>query len=72
MSGRECPAPGCARRIPTSMFACRMHWYQVPKELRDEVTRAWAAVLRGLPGALQAHTAAKAKAEHALAAGGAR
>lgn len=42
----ECPAPGCAERVPFERFACRSHWYAIPGPLRLELTRAW----RDLPG----------------------
>lgn len=37
MSGHECPAPGCERRVPSSQFACRAHWYSLPKDIRDAI-----------------------------------
>jgi hypothetical protein len=36
-----CPGPGCASQVPTEMLACREHWFQVPKALRDEVWASW-------------------------------
>lgn len=41
MTDHICPAPQCDARIPFNMLACRRHWYQVPKPLRDAVWRAW-------------------------------
>jgi hypothetical protein len=41
-----CPGPGCESRVPTEMLACREHWFQVPKALRDEVWSAWRALQR--------------------------
>ena len=41
-----CPGPGCELVVPTDMLACRRHWFQVSKPVRDEVWRAW----RGLQG----------------------
>lgn len=42
MSARipTCPAPNCGLKIPRTMFACRAHWYSLPKPLRD---RLWSA-----------------------------
>jgi hypothetical protein len=37
---RECPVEGCTERHKRSLLMCRSHWYQVPKNLRDEL---WAA-----------------------------
>ncbi len=42
---KVCPAPGCGAEIERSMFACRAHWYSIPKELRD---RLWAAYRGGV------------------------
>lgn len=38
----ECPGPGCKRRIPPHMLACKRHWYQVSADTRNRVWRAWA------------------------------
>lgn len=37
----ECPAPDCTQRVPFDRFACRAHWYSIPKPLRDALWRAW-------------------------------
>lgn len=37
----ECPKNGCDRRVPFHMLACRAHWYQVPKPIRDAVWRTY-------------------------------
>jgi hypothetical protein len=37
----ECPAPGCGRTIPTSLFACRTDWYRLPKATRDKINSAY-------------------------------
>lgn len=37
----ECPAPGCTRRVPSIMYACRQHWFALPKSIRDEIWRAY-------------------------------
>lgn len=46
----ECPAPGCEERLPFETFACRSHWYAIPKALRDSLWRAWRR------GDLEAHS----------------
>lgn len=63
----RCPGPGCERRVPADQLACRDHWFQVPKPLRDEVWSAWRALLRGIegPGDL---TPAEERHERAMAA----
>ncbi len=38
----ECPGPGCAKRVPAHMLACRRHWYQVSAATRSRVWNAWA------------------------------
>lgn len=37
----KCPAPGCAELLPFETFACRGHWFSIPKPLRDDLWRAW-------------------------------
>jgi hypothetical protein len=44
MTGHRCPGLGCERRVPADQVACRDHWFQVPKPLRDEVWSAWRAL----------------------------
>lgn len=39
----ECPGPGCKKRVPREMLACRRHWYQVAPAVRAAVWRAWRA-----------------------------
>jgi hypothetical protein len=36
-----CPIPRCERPIDPSRLMCRVHWYMVPKKLRDEVWATW-------------------------------
>lgn len=36
-----CPIPGCGEQIDQSRLMCRRHWYQVPKQLRDQVWATW-------------------------------
>lgn len=43
---RGCPAPGCHRSIGLEMFACREHWFSLPKEIRDEVWSSYRHRLR--------------------------
>lgn len=37
----ECPHHGCANQIPREMFACRIHWFALPTDLRQEITLKW-------------------------------
>jgi hypothetical protein len=50
-----CPGPGCTADVPPEMLACSRHWYQVPRQLRAAVWRAWAD---GAGAGTAAHTAA--------------
>lgn len=42
----QCPGPGCTLAVSDDMLACRRHWFQVSKAIRDEVWSAWRALLR--------------------------
>jgi hypothetical protein len=37
----RCPIPRCGCRIDPSRLMCRLHWYLVPKEVRDQVWATW-------------------------------
>ena len=37
----RCPSPGCTARVPSGRFACRSHWFTIPKPLRDELWQAY-------------------------------
>lgn len=39
-----CHATACTVAVPPEMFACRAHWFALPKHLRD---RIWAAYRKG-------------------------
>jgi hypothetical protein len=36
-----CPAIGCRQHVSPDRLMCRLHWYQVPKRLRDLVWATW-------------------------------
>lgn len=38
---RRCPHHSCERQIPAHLFACRDHWYTLPKRLRMGIERTW-------------------------------
>lgn len=40
----DCHATGCSAIVPPAMFACKRHWFMVPKPLRD---RVWATYRPG-------------------------
>lgn len=37
----RCPIARCSRQIDLSRLMCRLHWYLVPKGLRDQVWATW-------------------------------
>jgi hypothetical protein len=36
-----CPYPGCGEQLPAGKFACRPHWYLLPRRLRIEINRGY-------------------------------
>jgi hypothetical protein len=40
----RCARPGCPATVPARMLACRAHWFELPRELRDAI---WAAYRPG-------------------------
>lgn len=36
-----CHAPDCTRQVPPKMFACREHWFRLPKNIRDAIWREY-------------------------------
>ena len=36
-----CHAPGCNRQVPPRMFACRAHWFALPKKTQDAIWREY-------------------------------
>jgi hypothetical protein len=40
----DCPHPTCGRQVPLTQFACRNHWYRIPKDMRDAI---WAGYRSG-------------------------
>lgn len=41
MSEHRCHAAGCTAVVPPAMLMCRMHWFMVPKPLRQAVWRLY-------------------------------
>lgn len=37
----SCYHPECDVAVPPRMLACRRHWFQLPKVLRDEIWRTY-------------------------------
>lgn len=38
-----CAHPDCKLWIPASRFACRAHWRQLPRALRNDINRCFSA-----------------------------
>ena len=36
-----CPHPGCDRPKDSDKFACKPHWFSLPKEIRDDIWRGF-------------------------------
>lgn len=39
----NCPKDGCGEKVPRSQYACRVHWYSLPRPLRDEIWATYTA-----------------------------
>lgn len=50
---RPCPAPECSVHIIPSLFACKRHWFMLPRPIRVAIWDAWNS------GDMEAHAAAK-------------
>jgi hypothetical protein len=44
----KCPYGPCDRQVDRAQFACRNHWYWLPKDLRDAI---WGSYRSGDTGA---------------------
>lgn len=33
----KCPRRGCTKVVSNKEFACRPHWFELPRDIRDEV-----------------------------------
>jgi hypothetical protein len=40
-ASHHCHAPGCDVVVPPKIFACRAHWFALPKQVRDAVWREY-------------------------------
>lgn len=43
----KCPRPPCDKQVADDQLACRPHWFELPKAMRDEI---WAAYREDGPG----------------------
>lgn len=39
--GHHCHWPGCSKEVPPAMWGCKKHWFMLPKNLRDEIWKAY-------------------------------
>lgn len=37
----ECHWPGCTVQVPPAMWGCKMHWFKLPRHLRDKIWRTY-------------------------------
>lgn len=37
----DCPHPQCDNSKPYEHFSCKKHWFQLPGDLRNEISAAW-------------------------------
>lgn len=56
----ECPAPACEVYVPDAQLACRRHWFQLPKGLRNEINQHY---VRGQSAAMMSDAYAAALAD---------
>lgn len=40
----HCHWPGCSKNVPPAQWGCKVHWFKLPKHLRDKV---WATFRPG-------------------------
>lgn len=38
----DCPHPECTEKKPVNMYACRRHWFSLPKRIRDKIWDGYA------------------------------
>jgi transcriptional regulator with XRE-family HTH domain len=38
----HCHWPGCETQVPPAMWGCKVHWFKLPKALRDRIWRTYA------------------------------
>lgn len=36
-----CHWPGCSWQVPPAMWGCKVHWFKLPKYLRDKIWNAY-------------------------------
>ncbi|MEX2450939.1 MAG: hypothetical protein WD407_08805 [Rhodospirillales bacterium] len=43
-NSRKCPIKGCRAAIPHARLMCKLHWFMVPKPLREAVKKTFGAL----------------------------
>jgi hypothetical protein len=52
-----CHWEGCHRTVPDTLYCCAIHWFRIPRELRNELWRTYR---------LGTHTAEYIEAHHQI------
>ena len=58
----RCAHPDCEQMIPLGLFACREHWFALPKAIRSALHSAYARIRTGSVLGIDAHDKASAEA----------
>jgi hypothetical protein len=37
----HCHWPNCGRQVPPAMWGCKVHWFRLPKAIRDKIWRTF-------------------------------
>ncbi len=70
MSRRRCFWPGCSTRIQMTQLGCRMHWYRLPREMRNAVSTTYRDGARLAEQSTEYHEALRAAVAFAIEAAG--
>lgn len=60
----HCHWPGCGKSVPPAMWGCRLHWFTLPKPLRDKIWNTYrpGQEIDGTPSAAYLAAAAEVQA----------
>lgn len=36
-----CHWPGCTKQVPPALWGCKVHWYRIPRELRNLIWQTY-------------------------------
>ncbi len=37
MAYHKCPVEDCVEQVPRNVYACKHHWFSLPKEIREQI-----------------------------------